>query len=461
MRSDPANLIRWEIWDEFSGHVLLPLMPITILLIGGTWLMMRRVLVPVAEAATWARSIRPGRPLPPFPDQGRSTEIEDLMDAVRRSLDRLNSELDAEQRRAGEAAHALRTPVAVLVARLDELGRGPEADRLRADVLALSRTVTQFLSSAGADRLELDEEDRADLSEVAEGVVADLAPFALRRGTEIEMVGTEAPCLVHGSKNAISLALTNLVENAIYHGGSALVSVTVGPGPNEPFVLENVSFTIAPGDAVAITGPSGCGKTTLLKLLCGLLEPTSGQILVDGVPLARIGPEAWRAWIGVVMQDDALFAGSIADNIAFFAADADPDEIEDSARRAAVHDDIEAMPMGYGTLIGDMGTSLSGGQKQRVLLARALYRRPGLLLLDEATSHLDVAREQTVNETLASLAITRIVVAHRPETIRASARVLRLDRGGIVSDGPPGPQADSPGALSRFPSNEALRAAKG
>jgi ATP-binding cassette subfamily B protein RaxB len=232
-------------------------------------------------------------------------------------------------------------------------------------------------------------------------------------------------------------------------------------GPNEPFVLENVSFTIAPGDSIAFAGPSGCGKTTLLKLLSGLLEPTSGQILVDGVPMARIGPEAWRARVGVVMQDDALFAGSIADNIAFFAADADPDEIEDSARRAAVHDDIEAMPMGYGTLIGDMGTSLSGGQKQRVLLARALYRRPGLLLLDEATSHLDVAREQTVNETLASLAITRIVVAHRPETIRASARVLRLDRGGIVSDGAPGPQADSPTALSRFPSNEALRAAKG
>ncbi|MFM9857165.1 peptidase domain-containing ABC transporter [Pseudoxanthobacter sp. M-2] len=205
-------------------------------------------------------------------------------------------------------------------------------------------------------------------------------------------------------------------------------------GPNEPFVLENVSFTIEAGASVAIAGPSGCGKTTLLKLLCGLLEPTSGQILVDGVSLARIGPEAWRARIGVVMQDDVLFAGSIADNIAFFAADADADKVEDSARRAAVHDDIAAMPMGYGTLIGDMGTSLSGGQKQRVLLARALYRRPGLLLLDEATSHLDVAREQTVNETLSGLAITRIVVAHRPDTIRASARVIHLDRGRIRNE---------------------------
>ena len=204
--------------------------------------------------------------------------------------------------------------------------------------------------------------------------------------------------------------------------------------PNDPLVLENVSFHIGAGESVAFAGPSGCGKTTLLKLLAGLLEPGSGEILVDGVPLARLGPEAWRARIGVVMQEDALFAGSIADNIAFFAADADPDRIEASARQAAVHDDIEAMPMGYGTLIGDMGTSLSGGQKQRVLLARALYRQPGLLLLDEATSHLDVAREQSVNATLRGLATTRIVVAHRPETIRAADRVILLETGRILSD---------------------------
>lgn len=227
IRSDPANLIAWEIWDEFLGHVLLPLLPISIVLIGGAWLLLRRVLVPVADAASWARSIRPGQPLPSFPDGEPPAEIEDLTDAVRRSLDRLN----AEQRRAGEAAHALRTPVAVLVARLDELSEGPETTRLRADVLALSRTVTQFLSSAGADRLEIAEDIQAELSEIVGDVVADLARLAMRRGAEIEVIGTGAPCVVHGARDAISLALANLVENAIYHGGPAPITVTVGPGP--------------------------------------------------------------------------------------------------------------------------------------------------------------------------------------------------------------------------------------
>jgi ATP-binding cassette subfamily B protein RaxB len=219
-------------------------------------------------------------------------------------------------------------------------------------------------------------------------------------------------------------------------------------GPNEPFVLEALSFRIEPGSSVAIAGPSGCGKTTLLKLLVGLLEPTSGTILADGVPIARLGGEAWRARIGVVMQDDVLFAGSIADNIGFFAADADPDRIEACARMAAVHDDIAAMPMGYGTLIGDMGASLSGGQKQRVLLARALYRRPGALMLDEATSHLDLTRERIVNDSLRGLEMTRISVAHRPETIRAAERVIRLERGMIVSDGSP---SETPDAIFAIP----------
>ena len=231
IRSDPANLIGWEIWDEFLGHVLRPLFPITLVLVGGAWLLIRRVLRPVAEAADWARSIKPGNALPEFPVQTPPSEIEDLTAAVRRSFKLLDDQLKAEQRRAGEAAHALRTPVAVLVARLDELGDGPEMAKLRADVLALSRTVTQFLSSAGADRLEVAEDSRADLTGIVAEVVADLTPLALQRGTEIEVDGTRSPCVVHGTRDAIALALTNLVENAIYHGGTAPITVTVGPGP--------------------------------------------------------------------------------------------------------------------------------------------------------------------------------------------------------------------------------------
>jgi ATP-binding cassette subfamily B protein RaxB len=202
---------------------------------------------------------------------------------------------------------------------------------------------------------------------------------------------------------------------------------------HEPWVLDNVNLRIEAEESVAIIGPSGGGKSTLLKLLAGLIKPCHGEILIDGEPLNRIGLENYRAMIGVVMQDDQLFAGSIADNISFFSEQPDFERVMLCAKRAAVHDDIAAMPMGYGTLIGDMGTVLSGGQKQRVVIARALYRQPGILLLDEATSHLDVERERLVNAAFGEMRITRIVIAHRPETIRMSGRVVALDQGRIRS----------------------------
>ncbi len=205
-------------------------------------------------------------------------------------------------------------------------------------------------------------------------------------------------------------------------------------GENDPLVLDDLSFRIAPGESVAVAGPSGCGKTTLLKLLTGLLPPTAGEILIDGTPLSRIGSETYRGMIGVVMQDDQLFAGSIADNISFFSEHPDQEMIERCATLAAVHDDILAMPMGYHTLIGDMGTVLSGGQKQRVLIARALYRRPSILYLDEATSHLDVQRENAVSEAISTINITRVIVAHRPETIRSADRVIALERGKLANE---------------------------
>ncbi len=191
-------------------------------------------------------------------------------------------------------------------------------------------------------------------------------------------------------------------------------------------LFSGLSFCVEPGESVAIVGPSGCGKTTLVKLMLGLLQPTEGRIEIGGVPLARLGLAGYRRTVASVMQDDALFAGSIADNICFFDPCPDFAHVEACARQAAVHHDILAMPMRYETAVGSMGSVLSGGQRQRVLLARALYRRPGILFLDEATSHLDVARERCVNEAVRALALTRVIVAHRPETIASADRVIML-----------------------------------
>lgn len=205
----------------------------------------------------------------------------------------------------------------------------------------------------------------------------------------------------------------------------------------EPFVLDGINLHIPAGQSIALTGPSGCGKSTLCKLVLGLISPTEGDILIDSVPIDQIGLYAYRQLVGTVMQDDVLLAGSILENISFFDSWADPERTEDAARLAAIHDEIIAMPMGYQTLVGDMGSSLSGGQKQRILLARALFKQPKILALDEATSHLDVINERKVNAALTQLNLTRIMVAHRPETIEAAGRVVELKNGKIVEVRPP------------------------
>ena len=205
----------------------------------------------------------------------------------------------------------------------------------------------------------------------------------------------------------------------------------------EPWVLDGFSARIAAGEAVAIAGPSGCGKTTLVNLLLGVLVPVEGSVRIGNISLDQMGNESWRRLVGTVMQDDTLFAGSIAENISFFDSRPDGLWIEECARMAAIHEDIESMPMGYQTLVGDMGTVLSGGQKQRVMLARALYKRPSVLILDEATSHLDVRREAQINESIGALNITRILVTHRPETIGSTRRVIEMEKGKVVFDGSP------------------------
>lgn len=201
----------------------------------------------------------------------------------------------------------------------------------------------------------------------------------------------------------------------------------------EPFVLNGVDLYIAQGESVAITGVSGSGKSTLVSLLLGILQPTDGRILMAGSDLQQLGTERFRGKIGTVMQDDCLFAGSLSDNIVFFESNPDLDWAMECARMASIHADIIAMPMGYNTLVGDMGTVLSGGQKQRVLLARALYKKPDVLILDEATSHLDMTCERQVNEAVRALEVTRIIIAHRAETIASADRVVVLEQGRIIA----------------------------
>lgn len=192
----------------------------------------------------------------------------------------------------------------------------------------------------------------------------------------------------------------------------------------DPWVLRDFSLDVQNGEFVAISAPSGFGKTTLLKLMMGLLVAEEGDVEIAGTDISRTLPAAGH--YAVVMQEDVLLSGSLADNISFFDAPLDLDRVAECAQLASIHDEISRMPMGYQTLVGDMGSALSGGQKQRVLLARALYVRPRILFLDEATSHLDAVSERRVHESISSMSITRIAVAHRAETLELADRVIDL-----------------------------------
>lgn len=194
----------------------------------------------------------------------------------------------------------------------------------------------------------------------------------------------------------------------------------------DPWLLQNVNLRVSPGECVAITGRSGAGKSTLVKLISGLLQPQSGEVLLGGVSVHRNRVET-SSVVGFVMQEDSLFSGTISENIHFFDDVPDLERVTECAALACIQDDIAAMPMGYETMVGDMGTTLSGGQKQRILIARALYRRPSVLVFDEATSHLDLETEKRIAQTLKDFNLTRVMVAHRPQTIAVADRVLLIE----------------------------------
>ncbi|MDB5692195.1 MAG: transporter family protein [Alphaproteobacteria bacterium] len=208
--------------------------------------------------------------------------------------------------------------------------------------------------------------------------------------------------------------------------------------PTEAAILDNLSLDIPRGAFVAITGPSGVGKTTLMRLMLGLLLPSAGRIVVDGVPLGPASTGVWRARIGAVMQDDQLLTGTLADNICFFDQNPDLERIELAARLARIHEDIVRMPMAYQSLVGDMGAALSGGQRQRIMLARALYRDPDALFLDEGTANLDEENEAAIGDMIVRLPITRIVIAHRPALVARADLVYRMEEGKLIRVGQSG-----------------------
>jgi ATP-binding cassette, subfamily B, bacterial len=216
------------------------------------------------------------------------------------------------------------------------------------------------------------------------------------------------------------------------------------------FVLTDVSFTIRPGQCVAIVGRTGSGKSTLAALLLGLHQPTQGTVLIDGVPLASLDYRALRRQCGVVFQDSLVFASSIRDNITFGRTDIAFEAIVRAARLADIHDDIARMPMAYDTPLLDGGSGLSAGQRQRLLLARALVHEPALLILDEATSHLDAEAEQRVVRMIQLLPCTRLLITHHLTTIQHADLIVVLDGGRVVQTGSPNDLLAHDGLYARW-----------
>ena len=212
--------------------------------------------------------------------------------------------------------------------------------------------------------------------------------------------------------------------NLMKDNSVSIVNLSFKYSQNERLILDNLNLEIASNEFVAITGASGRGKSTLMNIIAGINQPTSGDILMGGVSILDLRLPSQL--VTMVSQDDTLYAGSILENISFFDQNTDISWAEECAKMACIHHEIAQMPMGYETLVGDMGTVLSGGQKQRLFIARALYFKPKILLLDEATSHLDVTNENYINAVLKQIPITRIVIAHRRETIEAADRIINL-----------------------------------
>jgi ATP-binding cassette subfamily B protein len=209
------------------------------------------------------------------------------------------------------------------------------------------------------------------------------------------------------------------------------------PATARLWALRDLSFTIEPGQLVALVGPSGAGKTTVTYLLPRLYDPTSGRITLDGHDLRDLKLESLAAQIGMVTQETYLFHDTVKTNLLYARPDASDAEIEDACRAAFIHDRIMAMPEGYATVVGERGYRMSGGEKQRLAIARVILKNPRILVLDEATSHLDSQSEAYIQAALQPLMAgrTSLVIAHRLSTILAADKILVMREGRLVEQG--------------------------
>jgi subfamily B ATP-binding cassette protein MsbA len=207
--------------------------------------------------------------------------------------------------------------------------------------------------------------------------------------------------------------------------------------PRGPRTLRNVNFSIKAGEIAAIVGPSGSGKSTIINLLARFYDPASGAVLVDGYDLRTAVADSFRRQIGIVLQENILFSGTLEDNLKYGKPEATRGEIIEAAKTANAHDFIIALPDGYSTVVGERGAQLSGGQRQRIAIARAILKNPRILIFDEATSALDLASERLIQEAMERVmqGRTTFIIAHRLSTIQKASRILVMDQGRLAEQG--------------------------
>ena len=317
------------------------------------------------------------------------------------------------------------------------LRRGHATAVIDAAAGSLRALTPLFVLWLGANRVMHGGMSLATVLAVTWMAAAAVAPLAslLASGQQLQLAGAALQRLADVLENKPEYPQGALVSRQRPLGRIEFRDVSFSYDLDRTFALKDLSLRIEPGQKIAVVGRSGAGKSTFGLLLLGMYQPTHGQILAGGVPLAEIDPRSLRGRSGVVLQEPFVFGGTIRENITFNDSSIGADEVELAARLAELHDEVAALPMKYQTQLAARGGGLSGGQRQRLALARALVHRPDLLVLDEATSHLDAVIESRIRANLQEVGCTQVIIAHRLSTVRNADRIIVLDRGRLAEQG--------------------------